>query len=68
MTVTLTAGSQQESAALIARPGQGTPFDLALATPSPEPVVVTVDVPGEGCPVGGLGERAFAQVLDLAGR
>jgi hypothetical protein len=68
VTVTLTAGDQKQSTTVVARPTQPAAFDLALATPSPEAAVLTVDTPGEGCPVGDGDERRFAQVLDLAPR
>ena len=68
VTVTLTAGSQSASTTVIARPNQPAPFALTLDTPSAEAGVLTVDTPGEGCPVDASGERRFAQVLDLTPR
>jgi hypothetical protein len=68
VTVTLTAGSQSASTTVIARPNQPAPFALTLDAPSAEAGVLTVDTPGEGCPVDASGERRFAQVLDLTPR
>ena len=68
VTLTLTADGQTEAQTIPTSPDAVTPFTLELETPSLEPGTLTVDVPGEGCPVGDLGERQFAQVLDLRPR
>ena len=68
VTVTLTAGTQSVSSTVIARPNQPAPFALTLDAPSAGAGVLTVDTPGEGCPVDASGERRFAQMLDLTPR
>ncbi len=68
VTLTLSAAGQSSSETVVANPDEVTPFTLTLDAPSIEPGVLTVEVPGEGCPLGDLGERQFAQVLDLAPR
>ena len=74
VTLTLTSGTQQAAAEVLARPGQATPFTLTLAEPSATAATLTVETAGQGCPVDGSdpatpgGERRFAQLLDLSPR
>ena len=63
VTVTLTAGDQVETTAVIARPGEPTPFALTLPNPTTAPATLSVDAMGAGCPAG-EGEH-FAQVFDI---
>jgi hypothetical protein len=68
VTVTLTAGDDQVSTTVLGKPNVPAPFELALPQPSTDPAILTIDTPGEGCPVNENGERAFAQVLNLQPR
>jgi len=68
VTVTLTAGDEQTMTTVLAKPDQPAPFDLAFQEPSITPAILTIDTPGEGCPVNENGERSFAQALNLLPR
>jgi len=68
VTVTLTAGDDQESTTVLGKPNEPAPFELALPQPTTDTAILTIDTPGEGCPVNENGERAFAQVLNLEPR
>ncbi len=68
VTVTLSAGDQSVATTVLAAPGEPAEFDLALPAPSADAGLLTVETPGDGCPVGDGGERRFAQVLDVQPR
>ena len=68
VTVTLTAGEQQVLTTVLAKPNAPAPFELALERPAEGTATLTIDTPGDGCPVGDTMERRFAQVLDLQPR
>jgi hypothetical protein len=73
VTLTLTSGTQQAAAEVLARPGQAAPFTLTLADPSATAATLTVEAAGQGCPVDGSdpdepgGERRFVQLVDISG-
>ncbi len=68
VTVTLSAGDQQVATTVLGKPNAPAPFDLALEQPARGTAILTVDTPGDGCPVGDTMERRFAQVMDLVPR
>lgn len=68
VAVTLTAGDEQTMTTVLAKPGQPVAFDLTLDQSSTTPAILTVDAPGDGCPVNENGEKAFAQVMNLQPR
>jgi hypothetical protein len=68
VTVTLTAGDQKQSVNVIGKTDKPAEFTLTLPRPSNEPAQLSVDAPGEGCPVDRSKDHQFAQVVNLTAR
>jgi phosphoglycerol transferase len=65
VTITVAANDQQVSTTLIANPGQPTPFELTLPSPSTSIATLDIQAPGPECRAPDFEGARFVQVLNL---